>query len=91
MRGVAHIERLAIVYTLAFEPKQMHDIADILGIPVNLAAHHLKQLLINGWVLKTRIGRTVTYRLNEKAFTEFNRLFEDTPYFESTLSKYFNK
>ena len=87
-RGVAQIYRLSILYLLAYEPMEAHDIADGLGLAGNLVSHHLKQMYLSGWVLKIRKGRVVTYRLNEKAFFEFNRLFEDTPFHKDVLSKY---
>jgi len=65
------------------------DIVDHLGLAENLVAHHLKQLHLGGWVVKTRQGREVTYQLREKAFLEFFRLFEDTPFEKEVLSKYF--
>lgn len=78
-RGISQIYRLAIVYLLAHEQMEVHTIVGHLGLAENLVSHHLKQLHLAGWVLKTRLGRVVTYRINEKAFHEFDRLFEDTP------------
>jgi DNA-binding transcriptional ArsR family regulator len=88
MRGIAQIYRIGILYLLAHEPMEVHTITDSLGLEENLVSHHLKQMYLSGWVLKTRKGRVVTYRLNEKAFFEFNRLFEDTPFERDVLSKY---
>lgn len=87
-RGISQTYRLSIVYLLAHEPMQVRTIVDGLGIPENLVSHHLRQLNLSGWVLKTRVGREVTYRLNEKAFIEFDRLFEDTPFEKNILHKY---
>ncbi len=89
MRGVAQMYRMGILYLLAHDPMEVRDITDSLGIAENLVSHHLKQMYLSGWVLKTRNARVVTYRLNEKAFFEFNRLFEDTPFYRDVLSKYF--
>ncbi len=88
IRGIAQLYRIGILYLLAHEAMEVHDITDNLGLAENLVSHHLKQLYLSGWVLKTRKGRVVTYRLNEKAFFEFNRLFEDTPFDRDVLSKY---
>ena len=88
IKGIAHISRIAMLYLLAHESMEVHTITDSLGLPENLVSHHLRQLYLSGWVLKTRKGRVVTYRLNEKAFFEFNRLFEDTPFERDVLSKY---
>ncbi|HUD19913.1 MAG TPA: metalloregulator ArsR/SmtB family transcription factor [Patescibacteria group bacterium] len=89
IHGVAHTHRLAILYLLAHEPMEVNEITDHLGLAENLVSHHLKQLYLGGWVLKLQRGRLITYRLNEKAFFEFNRLFEDTPFEKEVLSKYF--
>ena len=88
IRGVAQLYRMGILYLLAHEPMEVTTITDHLGLAENLVSHHLKQMYLSGWVVKTRKGRTVTYRLNEKAFFEFNRLFEDTPFDKEVLSKY---
>jgi len=89
IRGVAQLYRLGILYLLAHDPMEVHDITDCLGIAENLVSHHLTQLYKTGWVVKTKRGRAVVYRLNEKAFFEFNRMFEDTPFHKDVLSKYF--
>ena len=68
IRGVAHDHRLAILYVLAHNQLEAKDIVDALGVPENLVAHHLKQMYITGWVLKTKQGRSVTYRPNQKTF-----------------------
>lgn len=82
------MHRLSILYLLAHEPMQVRDITDHLGVAENLISHHLRQMYLTGWVVRTRQGRTVTYRLNEKAFFEFNKMFDDTP-FEKILAKYY--
>jgi DNA-binding transcriptional ArsR family regulator len=88
IKGISQIYRIGILYLLAHEPMEVHAICDCLGLAENLVSHHLKQLYLTGWVVKTRKGRIVTYRLNEKAFFEFNRLFEDTPFHRDVLTKY---
>ena len=88
MKGIAHTHRLAILYLLAHEPMEVRDITDNVGVAENLVAHHLKQMYLAGWVLKTKQGRNVTYRLNEKAFFELNRMIADTPFDRQVLSKY---
>lgn len=88
MRALAHPYRLAIIYLLANDPMWVRDLVDHLNIPENLISHHLKQMYLSGWVLKTKEGRNVTYRLNEKAFFELNRFLADTPFERDVLSKY---
>jgi len=88
IRAIAHPHRIAILYLLAHDPLWVRDIVDHLGLKENLVAHHLKQLNLAGWVVKTREGRNVTYRLNDQAFFEFNKLFTDSPFDRDVLSKY---
>ena len=67
MRSASHVSRLSILYLLAQEPMIARDIVDYVGLPQNLVAHHLRQLHLGGWVVKTKKGREVTYQLREKA------------------------
>ncbi len=90
-RGIAHIHRLSIVYVLSYGPKDVFEIVDALGIAENLISHHLKQLYLTGWVLRTKSGRRITYKLNEKAFFELNRFLSETPFDRQVLSKYYKK
>lgn len=87
-KGIAHPHRLAIIYLLAHDSMWVRDLVDHLNIPQNLIAHHLKQMHLSGWVLKMREGRHMEYRLNEKAFFEFKKFLEDTPFDRQVLSKY---
>jgi DNA-binding HxlR family transcriptional regulator len=80
LRGIAQMYRLATLYLLAHEPLEVRQITDHLGIKENLVAHHLKQLVKTGWIVREKQGRRVTYRLINKNFSEFFRLFEDTPF-----------
>ncbi|MFZ5845199.1 MAG: ArsR/SmtB family transcription factor [Patescibacteria group bacterium] len=89
LRAIAHPYRLAILYLLSHEPMWVRDLVLYLNLPENLIAHHLKIMHLAGWVLKTREGKNVSYRLNEKAFFELNRLLDGTPFSRQTLSKYF--
>lgn len=88
LRVLAHPHRLAILYLLAHDPQWVRDLVNYLNIPENLIAHHLKQMHIGGWVEKSREGRHVAYRLNEKAFFELNRFLEGTPFDRDVLAKY---
>ncbi len=87
VRGIAHPHRLAILYLLAHDPLEVRDIVDYLGLAENLVSHHLKQMHTTGWLLKEKVGRIVTYRLNEKAFLEVKKLLADTPFERQFLSK----
>jgi len=87
LRGVAHAHRLAIVYLLAHDPKEVWEVVEALGIGQNLAAHHLKYMKQTGWVKRTRIGKHVTYELEEKAFAEFQKFLADTPFFRQIFGQ----
>ena len=87
LEGIAHVYRLAIVYLLASNDLDPRELVDYLGLPQTLVAHHLKRLLVTGWVTKTRVGRRVTYRLNEKAFFILNHLLAATPFGRNVLPK----
>lgn len=79
IRGVNGATRIGILYLLSHKPMEAHAIASNIDVPENLVSHHLKQMLISGWVNKTRIGRAVTYELDEKIFKTIVKFFEDTP------------
>ncbi len=87
LSGIANTYRLAIVYLLAGNDLDPREIIDYLGLPQTLVAHHLKMLLRTGWVMKARVGRRVTYRLNEKAFSTLQQLLAETPFGKNVLSK----
>ena len=87
MAAIGQEYRLAVIYLLSFDPMEVRDIVENIGIPENLLAHHLKTLLDTGWVAKTKVGKHVTYRINEKAFFELPRLLEDTPFHRQVLAK----
>lgn len=87
VRGIAQTYRMAILYLLSYDPLEVRDLTDYLKIKENLVSHHLKQLLRTGWIVRVKQGRIVTYRLREKNFFEFFRLFEDTPFGREVLSK----
>lgn len=87
-RGIAHVHRLSILYLLAHLPHEVYQIVDATGLPENLVSHHLKQLYTSGWVLRTKTGRHITYKLNEKAFFELERFVAGTPFERDVLSKY---
>lgn len=87
MDAVGQEYRLAIIYLLSFDPMEVRDIVENVGIPENLLSHHLKVLHETGWVTKTKVGKHVTYQLNEKAFFELARMLEGTPFHRTRLSK----
>lgn len=78
-RGISNEYRLAIMYLLANEPMRPEDITRHLPIAQNLVAHHLKAMLVAGWLMKKRIGGRVLYVLQKKTFRDFPKLLADTP------------
>jgi DNA-binding transcriptional ArsR family regulator len=86
IKGIAHPVRIAIVYLLAEEPLWMKHIVVALNMPESLVAHHLKSLIVSGWVAKAREGRYVTYTLNKKAFRQLPKLLADTPFWKEITS-----
>ncbi len=87
-RGIAHKNRLAIIYLLSFGPMEAGEIVSDIDLPQNLVEHHLGAMLKTGWVTKARVGRTVTYQLNEKAFEEMPKLIKNTPFYNRLLIKF---
>lgn len=65
--------RLSILFLLKEEPTEMGDIVDRLNLPASLVAHHLKLLLDEGLVTKTVFGKTVTYYINQDAFSDVEK------------------
>ena len=87
MAAVGQVYRLAVIYLLSYDPMEVRDIAENVGIAENLLAHHLNMLREAGWVTKTKVGKHVTYQLNEKAFFELSRMLEGTPFHRQNLAK----
>jgi DNA-binding transcriptional ArsR family regulator len=87
LAALGHPMRLAILHILAHGPMRMTEIAQNADMAENLAAHHLSALAKGGWIGKTRVGKTVTYHLNERAFFDWFRLFADTPFGRTTVEK----
>ena len=85
-RGIGSDYRLAIVYLLAHGPMWPEDISRHLPIAQNLIAHHLRAMVLSGWLKKRRVGGHVLYTLQKKTFREFPKLLAGTPFW-SELSK----
>lgn len=79
VKGVAHPYRLAILYLLCHDERWMNDLVRDVGLPENLVAHHLKEMVAAGWLKKSREGRHVIYMINKKAFRELPKLLTETP------------
>jgi ArsR family transcriptional regulator, arsenate/arsenite/antimonite-responsive transcriptional repressor len=79
VQAVAHPYRLSVIYMLAHNPLQMHEIAEKIGLPLNLASHHLKMLVKAGWISKSKVGRTVIYSLQPKTLKQILDVLSETP------------
>lgn len=78
IRGINGPTRLGILYLLLHKPLEAHEIVSDIDLPANLVAHHLKGMYTAGWVNKMRIGRSVTYQINEKVFLEIQKFIDDS-------------
>lgn len=86
-QAVSHRYRLAILYLLAFDPKETFEIADILMIKEPLAVHHLQKMVKAEWIKRIRTGKRVTYQLEKNAIIELKKFLGDTPFFRTEFSK----
>jgi DNA-binding transcriptional ArsR family regulator len=87
IQAVAHPYRLSIVYMLAHNPMQMHEIAENIGLPLNLASHHLKMLVKAGWISKSKTGRSVIYTLQPKSLKQTLDIMMETPIGKDILKR----
>ncbi len=78
-KGIAHPQRLAILYLLAHDPMWPQDIARHLPIPQSLVAHHLKAMVTSGWLKKRREGKYTMYAVNKKVIRQLPLLLIGTP------------
>ncbi len=86
LHGISHVYRLSIVYVLAQEPMSVGDVVDRLKISAPLVSHHLKELYQSGWITKTKFGKLVTYYLEPRAFEEFKKFIQSTPFGQDNLT-----
>ena len=87
MEALAHPHRLAILHVLAYGELPLHEIVENCDEKENLVAHHIKKLLITGWVGKRSEGRQTYYFLKEKGFFELFRMLIETPFYRNILTK----
>lgn len=85
LEAASHTYRLSILWLLAHDSLEPRDISRLLGIPSNLTAFHLDLLHRYGWITKIKVGRSVTYTLEKKAFLQFINLFKSTSLGEEKL------
>ena len=77
LKIIAEENRLKILCTLKVGERCACDIADDIGIPQNLASHHLKALKDERLIESRKEGGRVIYRINKKAVSKFNSLLND--------------
>jgi DNA-binding transcriptional ArsR family regulator len=87
MQALAHPHRLAILHILAYGELPLHAIVANLDEAENLVSHHIKKLLITGWVGKRIEGRQTYYFIKERGFFELFRMLVETPFYRNTLMK----
>ena len=78
LTGIAEVHRLAILYLLLHDPLEFRDIVRELKLPANAVFHHVKQMHKTGWLKRTKVGKSVTYEINPKAFRELHSALPDT-------------
>ena len=67
LHAIGNITRVSILYILAREPMEFKRIAGRLKLPPSLLSHHIKQLVDTGWVTKMKVGKLVTYYVEDNA------------------------
>ncbi|MDE2019709.1 MAG: winged helix-turn-helix transcriptional regulator [Patescibacteria group bacterium] len=77
LKIIAEENRLKILCTLKKGERCACDIADDIGVPQNLASHHLKALRDEGLVESRKEGLKVIYQINKKAMSKFNSLLNN--------------
>ena len=87
MEALAHPHRLGILHILAYGELPLHEIVANLDEKENLVSHHIKKLLITGWVGKRAEGRQTYYFLKERGFFELFRMLIETPFYRNILTK----
>lgn len=87
LAAASHPLRLSILHVLCSGEMRTGEIAKNVDIPENLAVHHLMTLTACGWVTKKRLGKSVTYSLNARAFFDWYRVFADTAFGRDVISK----
>jgi DNA-binding transcriptional ArsR family regulator len=66
LRTLASAHRLRIIHLVGQRPHEVHELAELLGIPQAAASQHLAALRLAGLVESVRDGRTVQYRLADR-------------------------
>jgi DNA-binding transcriptional ArsR family regulator len=74
--AVAHVNRLAIINLLLDQSSlDVWEIVRSLRLSDEVVSHHLKILKQSGWITRIRIGKHVTYKLDQKNTREIGKFF----------------
>ena len=76
LKVIAEANRLKIICLLKSRERCVCEIVEALGLPHNLASHHLKVLTKAGILLKRKEGRYIHYKINRQSFSAFKREFD---------------
>jgi len=71
LKVIAEANRLRIICFLKKKERCVCEIVEAIGIPHNLASHHLKALRSVGLLTSLRKGKYIFYRINNKALNSF--------------------
>ncbi|MCL4359940.1 metalloregulator ArsR/SmtB family transcription factor [Patescibacteria group bacterium] len=86
-RGISHAQRLSILYLLMHRPMEAREIVADIDLPESLVSHHLKVMYASGWLRKTKVGRSVTYELNDIILEDLKKFFATTPFWRNRFGK----
>jgi ArsR family transcriptional regulator len=68
--ALADPRRILLLYALAEQPRNVNDLANVIGISQPATSRHLKLLRERGLVTATRDGANVEYSINDRRLIE---------------------
>jgi len=71
LKIIAEANRLRIICFLKRKERCVCEIVEALGVPHNLASHHLKLLKSAGLLTSLRQGKYIFYKINNKGLNSF--------------------
>jgi ArsR family transcriptional regulator len=77
LKIISQVQRLKILCILKKGERCACDIARDIGVPQNLASHHLKTLKEGGVIESRRQGLEIIYRLKNKSLNKFDSLLNN--------------
>lgn len=73
-RAMGHSIRQEILYILRDQPKRVHDISQLIGLPQNTVSRHLAVLRNNGIVVTQHKDQDIFYRIDNPKIVAVNNL-----------------